>query len=201
MKGQLELAMVEVQRAADYPSRSSCSRTCWRRTRSAPTRPRRRWRISSSASPRRTNERKDLTNALAEVEQQFRDANDGLDEERKGRQQLADELLGLKEALGNAQDRVTELAGRLTAAKEQYDALQAQASKFAEEAQAADLEVDRLKGDMDGSTLELQAEKQRARRPRRRSSAGERAGLGEVVPRPGAGPGHRARADGGRAAR
>jgi chromosome segregation ATPase len=67
-------------------------------------------------------ERQDLALALQELELSQRDTAVSVETERLGRQQLAEELVGAKEALAFAQDRVGELADRLAEAKQQAEA-------------------------------------------------------------------------------
>ncbi len=56
-------------------------------------------------------ERVDLTNALSEVEAQHRELLTRLEDERRTREQLTDELIAVKEAFGQAQAKLRELSG------------------------------------------------------------------------------------------
>src|SRR6218665_1671526 len=83
-------------------------------------------------------DRKDLSRALAEVEAELARLNDELVNERDSRGALAEELIGAKEALSLAQDRVSELVtehvetqGALESVRDEYQATLAELEQTA----------------------------------------------------------------------
>jgi chromosome segregation ATPase len=90
-------------------------------------------------------ERKDLSNALAEVETQHAAAVGELERERTQRGQLGEELAGAKEALNLAQDRVGELAGQMAEAHRYLDRLK---SEGGHETARLSTEVQRLEAEL-----------------------------------------------------
>ena len=100
MKGQLELAMVEVQRAADYPQQLQLLKDMLEKDTVRADAAEKKMEDLVVRFAEADDERRDLTNALAEVEQQFRDAARSSDEEQKQRQQLAEELDGAEGGAG-----------------------------------------------------------------------------------------------------
>ncbi|WP_245918763.1 hypothetical protein [Melittangium boletus] len=89
-------------------------------------------------------DRKDLSRALAEVEAELARLNDELVNERDSRGAIAEELIGAKEALSLAQDRVSELVtehvetqGALESVRDEYQATLAELEHTAEQLQTA----------------------------------------------------------------
>ena len=102
-------------------------------------------------------ERKDLTQALAEVESQFTETNHRLEDERKTREALADELIGAKEALSTAQDRVADLGARASEAQGSLEATSEQLTFTSQELETAQLEAETLRQEV-ALSGELRAE-------------------------------------------
>ncbi len=112
-------------------------------------------------------ERKDLSRALAEVEAQVPELSQELQNERTARAQVAEELIGAKEALTLAQDRVSELVtqkseveGNLEAVNEQYSHVTAENQGFAAEVERLTEEVRTLTAERDAAQAEVQLGKQ-----------------------------------------
>ncbi len=96
-------------------------------------------------------ERKDLSQALAEVESQFTAAKEEVNVERKSREGLADELIGAKEALSIAQDRVAELGEKASEAQGSLEATTEQHTAVSQELEAAQLELETLRQEVLGA--------------------------------------------------
>ncbi|WP_081713992.1 hypothetical protein [Cystobacter fuscus] len=92
-------------------------------------------------------DRKDLSRSLADVEAELARLSDELTRERESRGALAEELIGAKEALSLAQDRVSELVtehletqGALEAVRDEYQSTLAELEQTAERLQEAERE-------------------------------------------------------------
>ncbi|MGZ3460833.1 MAG: gliding motility protein, partial [Archangium sp.] len=106
-------------------------------------------------------ERKDLSRALAEVEAELSRLSGELTHERGSRGSIAEELVGAKEALSLAQDRVAELEaeraemqGALEAVREQYQANLAELEHTGGELRAAWRERERVEAELAASEAE-----------------------------------------------
>lgn len=112
-------------------------------------------------------DRQDLSRALAEVEVELASLTGQLREERESRGALAEELIGAKEALSLAQDRVAELAaeraemqGALEAVQSQYQDSLAELEHLGEDLRGAVREREQLATEREGlvaRTAELEA--------------------------------------------
>src|SRR6218665_1212227 len=102
-------------------------------------------------------DRKDLSRALAEVEAELARLNDELVNERDSRGALAEELIGAKEALSLAQDRVSELVtehvetqGALESVRDEYQATLAELEQTAERLLTASRECELIAAERAG---------------------------------------------------
>ncbi|WP_257452532.1 coiled-coil domain-containing protein [Archangium lipolyticum] len=109
-------------------------------------------------------DRKDLSRSLAEVEAELSRVTSELQHERSSRGSIAEELVGAKEALSLAQDRVAELAaeraemqGALEAVREQYQANLAELERTGEELRERELADEERAGGAE-RVAELEAE-------------------------------------------
>lgn len=134
LKAQLDGALAELQRTADYPVQIQLLKDMLEKdtVRADDAEKKMDELVLRSAEVER--ERSELSSALAQVEQQLSETSSALTQERHQRRVLAEELEGLKDALATSQDRVTELARRLSEAKTAHVDLEARATANVENA-------------------------------------------------------------------
>ncbi len=109
-------------------------------------------------------ERKDLSQALVEVESQFTETTHRLEGERQTRVALAEELIGAKEALSTAQDRVADLGARTSEAQGALEATTEQLALVSQELETAQLQRETLELEVtEGAQLRTELEAMTAR--------------------------------------
>lgn len=103
-------------------------------------------------------DRRDLSLGLAEVEAQLAPLRSLLDDERKARAELAEELIGAKEALSGSQDRAaaiatakSEVEGELEAVSEQLQRLHRDNDELAADLEAAHGQISQLTSQRDAA--------------------------------------------------
>ncbi|MET0403159.1 MAG: hypothetical protein ABW123_12185 [Cystobacter sp.] len=107
-------------------------------------------------------DRKDLSRSLADVEGELARLSDELTRERESRGALAEELIGAKEALSLAQDRVSELVtegletqGALEAVREEYQSTLVELEQAAERLQESERERELVAAERTGLSIRV----------------------------------------------
>lgn len=145
---QVELAKNELSRAAGFPEQINSLKEMLEKDTIRADEAEQRIQQLSAELAEADNERKDLTRALAELESQGVETKARLDDERKTREALADELIGAKEALSLAQDRVTELGAKASELQGELEAVTEQHTANSQELERAQLELENAKQEL-----------------------------------------------------
>jgi chromosome segregation ATPase len=154
IKSQLEAALVEAARGAEYPQQILALKEMLEKDTIRAESAERKMDELVSRLAESDADRKDLTQALAEIETQFSEQKAQLEAERQTREQLAEELVGAKEALGLSQDRVSELAASASDVKGQLEAATEEYQRYAREAEDAHLHIEKVREELATVTSE-----------------------------------------------
>ncbi len=130
---QLEAAQAQLARLKELPKRAEAMARELEAERARARRAEERSRELEIELTGNEEDRRDLSSALASVEAELPELKARLQEELRARSEVAEELIGAKEALGMAQDRVAELATTRSELEGSLEAVQEQAEKLSQE--------------------------------------------------------------------
>lgn len=150
--GELEAALVEAARGREYPQQIQSLKEMLEKDTIRADDAEKQMDALVAQLAESDVERKDLSQALAEVESQFTAAKEELTLERKSREGLADELIGAKEALSNAQDRVAELGEKASEAQGALEATTEQHAVVSQELETAQQELEDVRQELLGAS-------------------------------------------------
>ena len=164
LKAELDVALQEAARGNEYPQQIQSLKEMLEKDTIRADDAEKRMDALVTQLAEGEVERKDLSQALAEVESQFTETNHRLEDERKTREALADELIGAKEALSTAQDRVADLGARASEAQGSLEATTEQLTLLSQELETAQMEAETLRQEAaQGGELRAELEAANAR--------------------------------------
>ncbi len=171
LKAQVEPTLMELDRLRDFPARlqEMAQQFEWAKARAQQAEARAEQAEAKAAGldadfQAVVEDRKLLSKALAEVEVQVPELTEKVEEERKARAVVADELIDLKEALKTAEDQVGELTakkseaeGDLDAVTEQYQTVSSENERLSTELERASEELRTVAAERDAAIAERDA--------------------------------------------
>ncbi|MBL8953530.1 MAG: hypothetical protein JNK82_22330, partial [Myxococcaceae bacterium] len=157
LKTQLEAALIEAAKGSEYPQQIAALKEMLEKDTVRAESAERKMDELVSRLAESDADRKDLQVALAEIETALNEQKAQLENERLSRQQLADELVGAKEALGISQDRVSDLAATASDVKGQLEAATEEYQRYAREAEESQLTLESTREELATVTSERDA--------------------------------------------